>query len=113
MWARNGNIAGKKMEWNNAKSWANNLNYGGYSNWRLPTKDEFASFAKRGGNRPSAYFNSNGFNGVQAGWYWSGTVSGTKSGDYSSAWGVDLSEGNYSSYGRYNGKYVWPVRDGQ
>ena len=108
IWVRNGNIAGKEMNWENAKSWVKNLNYGGYSGWRLPTKHELASFAKRGGNSPSAYFNANGFNAVQAGWYWSGTEY-----DDNRAWVVHVKDGTVDYSGKRVDVYVWAVRSGQ
>ena len=111
MWARNGNIAGKEMNWSDAMSWAKKLNYGGYNDWRLPTKEEFASFSKRGGGKPSEWFNANGFNSVQASWYWS---SSPVAGHTGNAWGVGYVDGvvYYDTKSDYN-YYVWPVRSGQ
>lgn len=110
MWARNANIADKKMSWRGAMSWANKLDYGGYRDWRLPTKDELEAFAKRGGKRPSDYFNGTGFNMGHAYWYWSST---TNASGTDGAWLVDLSDG-YVSLDRKGGIfYVWPVRAGQ
>lgn len=68
MWVKNGNLAEKEMKWNDATRWAKNLNYGGYSDWRLPTKEELEAFSKRGGS-PAQWFNANGFNSVQAYYY--------------------------------------------
>ena len=60
IWAKNGNIAGKKMNWSDATKWAENLKYSGYSDWRLPTKEELVSFSKLGGdNKPSQWFTAN------------------------------------------------------
>ncbi len=42
MWARAGNIA-ERMNWDNAFKFIEQLNgqkYAGYSDWRLPTKEE-------------------------------------------------------------------------
>lgn len=61
MWARNGNIAGKRMTWDEAMSWVKKLNYAGYSDWRLPTIEELEAFVKLGGEIPSEWFNANGF----------------------------------------------------
>ncbi|MFA7062220.1 MAG: DUF1566 domain-containing protein, partial [Pedobacter sp.] len=112
MWPRNGNIAGR-MNWYDAMIWVGKLNYGGYSDWRLPTASELAAFRS---NRPntSAYepttiwFNANGFNDVQADYYWSFSdlVSST-----------DLKVGMHYGGAIISNKndysYVWPVRGGQ
>ena len=111
MWPRNGNIAGKEMTWSDAMSWAKNLNYGGYNDWRLPTKEEFEAFSKRGGNKPSEWYNANGFNAVQSSYYWSAT---TYANDADFAWIVSVGSGVVGSYDKaYNSFYVWPVRSGQ
>ncbi|MDD2364765.1 MAG: DUF1566 domain-containing protein [Desulfuromonadaceae bacterium] len=109
-WARNGNIAGKEMNWNDAMRWAENLNYAGYSDWRLPTKEELETFAKRGGNRPSEWFNANGFSGVRSGYYWSGS---TYANGTDSAWFVSMVSGYVGSNYKSSSYCVWPVRSGQ
>ncbi|MEI6207172.1 MAG: DUF1566 domain-containing protein [Desulfuromonadales bacterium] len=91
-------------------NWAKILNYGGYNDWRLPTKDELASFAKRGGNRPSQYFNANGFSNVQAGWYWSST---TYEHNDNFAWSVSMESGGVGKGNEFHSYYVWAVRSGQ
>jgi hypothetical protein len=110
MWSKNGNIASKVMSWNVAMNWVKKLNYGGYSDWRLPTKDEFTSFSHRGGNRPSDWFNANGFDKVQAENYWSSTT--TSYFTDSSAYFVSMYDGNTGSNFEAYGNYVWPVREG-
>jgi len=119
MWARNANIAGKKMDWSDATKWvegsvfSSRLDYAGYGDWRLPTQEELALLAERGGSRPAEWFNANGFNNVQADWYWSGTENGSYRGqtELGQAGVVDMASGNvYSSYGKNNDDYVWPVR---
>ena len=110
MWARNGNIAGNRMNWDEAMSWAKNLYYGVYNDWRLPTKEELEAFAKLGGNRPAEWFNANGFSAVQSGDYWS---SSTFANYTSSAWGVNLNFGGVGSNGKAGNYYVWPVHGGQ
>jgi len=88
------------------------LNYGGYSDWRLPTKDELAFFVKRFNSSTSVRFKTSEFINVKAGWYWSATeiLSGL-------AWAVNMEDGgvayNFSQKDRGNGFYAWPVRVGK
>jgi hypothetical protein len=62
-WLQNWNTNGL-MNWTTANNWANNLVYGGFSDWRLPTTDTTASSncdsnLDPGGGFPLQYF---GFN---------------------------------------------------
>lgn len=106
MWTRDGNIVGEKMTWDAAMNWAKNLNYGGYNDWRLPTKEELETFAKRGGNRPSDGFNANGFSNTQMSNYWS-----SSSYDSGYAWVVDFYDGSVHDYKKSSTTYVRGVRD--
>ncbi len=108
VWARDGNIAGKGMDWDNAMNWVGNLQYGGYSDWRLPTIKELEAFIKPGGNHPSVWLNSHGFNKVQAEWYWSDTEY-----SYRNSWDVDMGNGYVHYVSKSNTNYVWPVRGGR
>jgi hypothetical protein len=108
-WAQNGNIAGKQMTWHEARAWVNNLNYGGYRNWRLPTRRELLAFAKYGGGCPADHFNRIDFLNVQGDDYWSDS-------DYAyscdSAWAVSMYDGHEDVYLKTKIRYVWPVRSG-
>jgi len=104
MWVKNGNIAGGAMNWNDTIGWVKSFNYGGYSDWRLPSNEEILAFAKRGGSRPSEWLNSNGFNSVQSE-YWS-----DRNNRY---WGANMSYGwSYDGSNNSGNYYVWPVRGG-
>jgi hypothetical protein len=46
-WLRDGNLAGKHINWAEAMAWVQTLRIGGYSDWRLPTKEELEAFAGR------------------------------------------------------------------
>jgi hypothetical protein len=92
MWTRGSNVAGKKMDWDQAKVWVKNLNYGGYSDWRLPTQNELVAFSKRHGNLPNAF-------------YW------TSSTDNYGPIHVHLSDSTYNGYYKTTNNYVWPVRN--
>jgi hypothetical protein len=107
IWPRNGNIAGRSMNWNDAMSWVKQLNYGAYNDWRLPTKEELELFVKRGGSRPSEWLNANKFYNIQSHYYWSSS-SGTDG-----AWDVYMSNGFVVYDVKTSYSYVWPVRAGQ
>lgn len=108
MWAKNGNIAGKQMNWDEAMDWVSKLNYGGYSDWRLPTKEELEIFLKRGGKYPSEWFNTNRFFNVQSNSYWTSSISA-----YSVrvAWDVYMLDGVVNASNKAGNYFVWPVRD--
>jgi hypothetical protein len=110
MWARYGNIAGNGMNWNDAMWWVKNLSFAGYSDWRLPTKEELELFSKRGGIRPSEWFNANGFNTVQSNGYWSSSSYAIST---TNAWYFLMYDGSVDYYYKTNSFYVWPVRAGQ
>ncbi len=109
-WVRNGNLANRKMNWHDAQEWVEQLDYAGYQDWRLPTKEELEKFAKMGGKHPSEWFNANGFNNIQAYSYWSSSTYA-----YSTFFALNV----YMVYGYVNvnpktyDSYVWPVRAGQ
>ena len=109
MWVRSGKVAGEEMNWETAIKWVKRLNYGGYSDWRLPTKEELEAFAKQGGVRPPVWFNSNGFSSIHSSKYWSSSLYANGN-DY--AMTVNMNGVAYVDYGHkgYN-HYVWPVRD--
>ncbi len=111
MWARNGNIAGREMNWHEATQWVKTIEIEGYRNWRLPTKEELAAFAKRGGSRHSEWFNAIGFTNVRDDCYWSSTSESAE--DETRAGQVSIRGSGYVSYPAksYTGPYVWPVLD--
>jgi len=107
MWSKSGNIAGERMDWDKAMSWVRNLNYGGYNDWRLPTKEEFESFIKREGKTPTENLHADGFENV-ANFYWSSTSSSDKYTTYSLV--VHIADGYMGYFTRSGSNYVWPVR---
>lgn len=108
MWARELDISYTGMTWDKAIEWANNsCEYGGYKDWRLPTKDELAAIANRGGDRPSIYFNKLGFRNVKNQPYWSSSIYHVNG----LACFVDMFGGDAYKYTDSSAKlYVWPVR---
>jgi len=109
-WLRNGNLAGKQMNWATAMQWVKTVRVGGFSDWRLPTKEELTSIAERGGTSPAEWLNTNGFINVQSDYYWS---SSTVANDRVNAWDVYMGNGNVFNYNKTDVNFVWPVRGGQ
>ena len=99
VWLYSASWCGKK-NLADAAACCGNLSYAGYSDWRLPNKDEL-----------SAQFGQKTFfAGVQDGYYWSGTSGVYNTGD---AWYVDMGDGSVGSCDKSNRNYVWPVRGGK
>ena len=118
VWTREANIADREMTWDGAFKLIEKLNeqkYAGYSDWRLPTKDELGSLLgsstnKNGGVNYLILFNKSGFRNVQAYGYWSST---TDAGDTAFAWDVFMCGGGVLAFSRTFPFYVWPVRAGK
>lgn len=115
MWTRNANIEEKEIDFADAVKLVENLNkrkYGGYSDWRLSSKEELetlVNFAKEQGYNENIHnFLNIGFKNVQANFYWSSNTD-----DLGDAWNVDMHTGNTGFYSKDNYYYVWPVRAGQ
>lgn len=97
--------------WNDAQSvfitQLNELNFGGYSDWRLPTVKELASIVNSGRSDPS--INTDYFPNTMSSRYWSSTVYIYNS---DSSWYVDFDEGGVWYYNKSNSYYVRAVRGG-
>ena len=93
-----------------AMVWAEKLDYAGYHDWRLPTKEELETLLKKGGGRPEVYINSNGFSNTQSSYYWSST---SRASNPSSAWDVDFGDGVVDYNKKVSYFYVRCVRGGQ
>jgi hypothetical protein len=118
------------MNWNAATFWATRLNYGGYSDWRLPTADEHCDGFNCGGSdiaemgvlfysylalAPGHSFwtstspNLALFSNIQA-TYWLGTLYAQKPALL--AWSFDANGVQRKEYLQYNEFAAWAVRDG-
>jgi hypothetical protein len=82
--------------------------------WRLPTKEEWEAMIDNRYRKPALsnaagtgqWKEGDAFSGVQ--WfYWSSTTK-----NLSSAWGVDLNDGDVNNGGKAGANYVWAVRGG-
>ncbi|MEI6207685.1 MAG: DUF1566 domain-containing protein [Desulfuromonadales bacterium] len=104
MWVRNGNLAGKEMKWDEAMEWVKKLDYGGYSDWRLPTEKELLYF--------SAFINPCGFNNVKDRHYWS-----SSSAERYEHFSVSIDDRTQPDVASSSDSYVsscsvWPLRGG-
>jgi len=97
-----------KMNWQEAIDYCQSLNLGGYSDWRLPNKNELISIVDYSKYNPAI---DNQFQNTISYYYWSATSNGSSS---NAAWYVRFYSGHtYSSGYKYDGLYVRCVRAGQ
>jgi hypothetical protein len=82
--------------------------YKGYSNWRLPSKDELVTLRKLEAIVP--VIDTAAFPATHSSKYWTASVYQP---DLSDAWFVDFSFGNISAYNKANTNLVRLVRSGQ
>jgi hypothetical protein len=113
MWEKETHI----MNWNDAMEYAKNLQFGGYSDWRLPTKEELEdvlrSYKRDRGVimsflSPRDWLEDKGF--PRYSWYWSSTLF---SGMTNGAWVVPFYRSDVNSYSKANSYSLRCVRAGQ
>lgn len=75
MWIKKGDIAVKKMTYEEALHWVKTLKYCGYSDWRLPSIQELREFVEAVGKQPLLWYASNGFVNIDTDYYWSSSSS--------------------------------------
>ena len=72
VWARNANLAGKYLTWEDAITYCQNLTLGNLKGWRLPTQEELSSLVDPSRSVP-ALPSGHPFINVKAIHYWSST----------------------------------------
>jgi hypothetical protein len=87
----------------------NSSRYLGFSDWRLPNRNELSSLVHYAQTNQAAWLSDLGFTGVQAAYYWS---SSSRADSASDAWGVDLGDGDVDGDNKTYSQYIWPVRSG-
>ena len=95
------------MNWANANTYCTDLDFGGYTDWRLPTVEELITIANKSAVEPSKFTE---FVNIVSSYYWS---SSTDASDTSYAWSVGFSYGNGYWDGKTGSNYVLCVRAGQ
>jgi len=117
MWARNANQFGG-ANWGTSITNCNSLDYGGYTDWRLPNIKELHSLiawqyyspALSDGTGTNKWTPVLGpFAGVQSDYYWSSTTGAAYT---DVAWFVSLHDGFVSYFTKVTACCVWPVRGG-
>jgi hypothetical protein len=109
LWVKDAGKVGK-MDWNAATNAAKQFNFAGFSDWRLPTKNELRTVAAYGGKIPADKLNSDVFSNVQPDSYWSGNDEGNNL----FAWAVSMKDGKVVNDNKSTTKnLVWLVRQGQ
>ncbi|MBA7584413.1 hypothetical protein ES708_26366 [subsurface metagenome] len=100
--------------WTEALTYANNLDLGGHSDWRLPNRKELRSLVNYEETNTADWLNNpaQGFSpgSVQPEYYWSSTTSAMYPGN---AWYVDMSNGGMYISTKTEPYYVLAVRSGQ
>ena len=92
--------------WQQALKYCENSTYAGYSDWRLPNKNELASLLDPG-KSVDPYSN---FPDMPSSWFWS---SSTYVRYTNNAWYVDFNSGGVSNYNKTYDTYVRCVRNNQ
>ncbi len=116
-WLQNANYAGITMTWIEASKWAEDLNYNGYVDWRLPESDPSCiSYDCTNSEMGHLYYgddissDSPGlFTEVRSFMYWSGTDYDE---DTSKAWRFHFNSGYQGTSAKTYSRYAWAVRDG-
>lgn len=115
MWARDGNgagcFSGGAKTWSAAVTWANDLDFAGYTDWRLPNVYELYSICKLESTIVAPFIDTTYFPNTQSFYYWSSTTYPALGGtDY--ALNVDFSVGSAYGGGKGGVYFVRAVRGG-
>ena len=97
-----------EMNWKGALAYCETLSLGGYTDWRLPSREELRSIVDYGKYDPA--MDTEYFPDIRSSSYWSAT---TNAGSTSYAWYVYFSLGYGPSSTKSGSRYVRGVRSGQ
>ncbi len=108
MWTKSAQQIKGTMKWIDALSTCNNLDFAGYTDWRLPNVIELTSLIDYSEHDPALPI-GHPFDNVQFIFYWTST---TYDSNTDHAWGVYVYNGYVYNYHKITKAYVWPVRGG-
>lgn len=108
MWTLNADKAEGEVDWEQAVSGAKTCTDGGYTDWRLPNRNELDSLIDLGRHNP-ALPTGHPFIGVQPSYYWSST---TPANNEDHAWIVHFYIGFVTHDDKGSSHHVWYVREG-
>lgn len=109
IWTKNAQQIKGTMKWNYALAACNDLDFAGYTDWRLPNAKELLSLIDYEQHEP-ALSTGHPFDNVQCIFYWTST---TYNSIPSHAWGIYVCNGYAFNYNKVTDGYVWPVRWGK
>ncbi len=127
--ATSGYASGGRMTWSAALTWAGNLDYGGFSDWRLPktfipdstcsSTDQTNGYGCRAGELGHIYTELGGSTGplassgmllnIQPSFYWFSTLSPIHPGPFTYRFDLGVQDASNNPDSNY---YAWAVRDG-
>lgn len=107
LWPMDANIACKPMNMADAREWLGKCNYRGYSDWRLPTREEFEHIKITVDQQQIPYHGQSPFRNVQKFPYW---VAGDGTADVAAWCGYNVL-GDVSGFDPTGSYHVWPVSD--
>ena len=107
MWQDDDRAKSVKKDWDNAKSYCQNLTHTDYDDWYLPSIKELEVLIDITKYNPAI---KQVFKNIISSYYWSSLPSVS---DSKYAWDVNFMYGHSYSYSRKNGRYVRCVRAGQ
>ena len=117
VWAKNLKFRQKSVSWEDAVKFCQNLEIGGKTGWRLPTRDEFITVLDTSQSVPALpeghpfeVSEVEQFGGAGTNNYWTSTEYGS---DKQSAWLVSIRVGDLQDSLKVFDAKVWPVRDGE
>jgi len=109
MWTQKASPAAGARDWEQALLGAAGCKDGGYSDWRLPNRNELASLIDLARNNP-ALPEGHPFTGVQLAYYWTST---TCANNEDHAWIIHFFSGFITHDDKGGTHGVWYVRDGR